>query len=125
MEESLALVIEDNLELGRIFAEAVREAGFTTEVIRTGDKAMRRLAAVVPKLVILDLHLPGVTGAEILSHIRSDPRLQQTRVILATAEAREAEELDDRADLVLLKPVGYQQLRDLADRVGRSPGPVY
>jgi hypothetical protein len=67
-----------------------------------------------------------VQGTEILNGIRSDPRLAGTRVIVATADPRLAEVLHEQADLVLLKPIGFHQLRDLAVRMGGagpSPGP--
>jgi two-component system phosphate regulon response regulator PhoB len=120
VEHALALVIEDNREIGLIFSEAAQEAGYETEIIASGDAALRRLSAVVPALVILDLHLPRVEGTTILDQIRSDPRLKETRVIVATAEARWAEQLHDLADLVLLKPVSFLQLRDLAARLNKD-----
>ena len=117
MEKPLALVIEDNQDVAFIFARAVEEAGYQTETIVSGDEAMQRLASTVPGLVILDLHLPRVDGLDILETIRHDPRLHHTRVMLATADVRKAEELHDVADLVLVKPISYHQLRDLAKRM--------
>lgn len=118
MKRPLALIVEDSQDLADISAEAAREAGFETEIIETGDRALDRLAVVVPALVILDIHLPHVEGPAILDRIRGDPRLAQTRVIVTTADSRRAETVRDKADLVLLKPIGYQQLRDLAARLG-------
>jgi two-component system response regulator AdeR len=121
VEKPLALIIEDEDDLSFIFAEAIGEAGFETEIIKTGDEALARLAELVPDLVILDLHLPRVVGTDILARIRQDGRLDGTRVIVATADATRAEILHERADLVLLKPIGYRQLRDLATRLRASP----
>jgi CheY-like chemotaxis protein len=118
VKRPLALIVEDSQDLADISAEAAREAGFETEIIETGDRALDRLAVVVPALVILDIHLPHVEGPAILDRIRGDPRLAQTRVIVTTADSRRAETVRDKADLVLLKPIGYQQLRDLAARLG-------
>lgn len=123
MEKSLALIVEDNEDVAYIFSEAAEEAGFQTEIIMSGDEALKRLASVIPTLVILDLHLPQVHGEDILAQIRSDPRLEKTRVIVATADASKAEELNDIADLVLLKPIGFFQLRDLAARMGKPRSP--
>jgi hypothetical protein len=44
-------------------------------------------------------------------------------VIIATADPRMAEVLQEEADLVLLKPIGFGQLRDLASRLGISASP--
>lgn len=123
MQKPFALIVEDNDDVAFIFAEAAKEAGYETEVVNSGNKALQRLAAVEPDLVILDLHLPGILGTDILDQIRADERLTDTRVIVATADSRRAEELHEVADLVLLKPIGYSQLRDLAARMGATRPP--
>lgn len=114
MERPKALVIEDHKNSGIIFANALQEAGFECEIIHAGDKALVRLAETVPAVVVLDLELPGVPGVEILRQIRADARLAATCVIIATAFSDVVRRLEDEADLVLLKPVGYGQLRDVA-----------
>ena len=120
MSEPLGLVIEDDEDLSVIFSEALQAAGFTTEIIKSGDKALERLGNVVPQVVVLDLHLPRVAGMDILHRIRGDKRLNNTRVIVATAHPRMAESLRDEADLVLLKPISFSQLRDLAAILGSA-----
>jgi DNA-binding response OmpR family regulator len=118
MDNPLAFIVEDDEDASVIFANALQEAGFECEIIRTGDKALVWLAETVPAVVVLDLELPGVSGAEILRQIRADARLAQTHVIIATAYPDLAVGLEEKADLVLFKPVSYVQLRDLAKRVG-------
>ena len=120
MSEPLGLVIEDDEDLSVIFSEALQAAGFKTEIIKSGDKALERLGEVVPQVVVLDLHLPRVAGMDILHRIRADKRLNNTRVIVATAHPRMAESLRDEADLVLLKPISFSQLRDLAAILGSA-----
>jgi DNA-binding response OmpR family regulator len=117
MSEPLALIIEDEPDLAEIFTEALRAAGFATETIRSGDRARERLAIVVPDVVVLDLHLPRVDGDQLLKQIRGDRRLQSTRVIIASADPLLAETLDGQAELVLIKPISFSQLRDLATRL--------
>jgi DNA-binding response OmpR family regulator len=114
------LIIEDDQDLSIIFSEALQAAGFETEIVRAGDVALERLAATTPSVVVLDLHLPRVAGTEILRHIRADPRLAGVRVIVATAHPHMAESLRDEADLVLLKPISFSQLRDLAAILGSA-----
>jgi len=124
MSSQFALVIEDDKDVAIMFAEALRMAGCKTEIIRAGDAALARLAATVPDVVVLDLHLPRVEGIDILRQIRADARLAGTRVIVVTGDPPAAEGLQDLADLVLIKPVGLDQLSDLATRLisAGSPG---
>jgi DNA-binding response OmpR family regulator len=118
VDNLLALIVEDDEDAGIIFAKALQEAGFECEIIRTGDGALTRLAETAPAVVVLDLELPRVSGVEILRQIRADARLAKTHVIVATAFPDLAAGLEEKADLVLIKPVSYSQLRDLAKRVG-------
>lgn len=113
----LALIIEDDKKQATIFSQALQMADFDTEVISDGHAGIARLAQVVPAIVVLDLHLPYLSGKDILRNIRADERLQNTRVILATADALLAQSLNSDADLVLLKPISFNQLRDLAQRL--------
>ena len=117
MNNSLALIIEDNEDLGIIFEGALQEAGFETEAISDGQTALDRLSEITPVVVVLDLHLPHVSGNDILHQIRADERLADTRVILATADPMMAESLRSKANLVLLKPISFNQLSELAKRL--------
>ncbi|MBU1879130.1 MAG: response regulator [Chloroflexi bacterium] len=118
VDDRLALVIEDQQDLAFMFSQALQAAGFQTELIMDGQVALNRLAQEpAPILVVLDLHLPGISGVTILQHIRATPRLAQTPVIIATADPRMAEPLDTQVELTLLKPISFRQLRDLAARL--------
>ena len=117
MTKPLAIIVEDDPDLSEIFSLSLRGGGFDTELIRDGQVAMDRLAGTPPAVIVLDLHLPHVDGATILEHIRSNERFAKTAVILATADAQVADSLRNKADLVLLKPVSVDQLRELAKRL--------
>lgn len=116
MSNPFSLIIEDDPKLAFIFAQALEMANFETEIVSDGRAALARLAVTTPAVVILDLHLPYMSGKDVLAHIRADERLSQTRVILATADALRAEQLRGEADLVLLKPISIHQLSALAKR---------
>ncbi len=112
----IALVIEDNPDQNLVFTMALNKAGYATESLHNGTDAQKRLKEVVPHIVILDLRMPDIDGNVILAQIRRDARLSKVNVILATADAAFADALESQADLVLLKPVSFSQLSDLANR---------
>jgi len=112
----LAMVIEDNADQNLVFTMALNKAGYSTESIHNGTEAQKRLKEVAPHIIILDLHMPDIDGNIILAQIRTDPRLSKVNVILATADAIFGETLQSQAELVLLKPVSFSQLTDLARR---------
>ena len=118
----LAIIIEDNEDQNLVFTTALEQAGYYTESIQDGTQAQQRLTEVVPKVVVLDLHLPGIDGEKLLHQIRADKRLNGTRVILATADALLASALQSQADFVFLKPISFSQLNQLATRFHRLSG---
>lgn len=117
MSAPLALIVEDEYDISVIFSKALQSAGFETKVIRAGDIALAWLSSGAPDVIVLDLNLPHVSGEAILEYIRTDERLASTKVIVATAFPRMAENLQHEADCVLTKPVSFGQLRDLATRL--------
>jgi DNA-binding response OmpR family regulator len=120
MTQPVALIVEDDKKLAKIFQQALKMAGFETEVAQDGRVALAQLAMMTPAVIVLDLHLPYVSGREVLKEIRANPNLRETRVILATADPAMADTLQDQADLVLIKPISFGQLRDMAARL--KPG---
>ena len=117
MSKHTALIVEDDYDASTIFATALQVVGFDTQIIASGEEAVEHLKSTAPDLVILDLHLPRVVGTDILNQIRSDERLKNTLVIVASADARMADMIRPLADLVLLKPTTFSQVRDLAARL--------
>lgn len=116
MTKPVVFIIEDDAKLNNI-AVITLEADFEIESFRDGTSAAVRLDQFAPNLVVLDLNIPGTSGGELLKKIRSEPNLTKTRVILTTADERQAETLIEEADIVLLKPVSPGQLRELALRI--------
>jgi DNA-binding response OmpR family regulator len=116
MKKPFVLIVEDDPKLREIISITL-EADFELETCADGTTALERLKSTIPEIVVLDLNLPGASGKDILTYIRSEERLTKTRVILTTADDRQAETLNNDADIVLLKPVSPMQLRELALRL--------
>ncbi|MBN2118869.1 MAG: response regulator [Anaerolineales bacterium] len=115
----LALIIEDDEDLAHIFAEALRGVGFEVELLADGQAARERLTkGTAPYLILLDMHIPHVSGGDLLTHvIRKDERLAKAIVIITTADARMGDAYTDLADFVMVKPISFIQLRDLTSRL--------
>lgn len=112
-----ALVIEDDERLADIFEKALQTAGFETQIIPDGRRAIEVLQSTQPTLVVLDLHLPYVSGQEVLRFIHCEPHLKAVKVILATADPAMAESIEEESDLILIKPISFIQLQTLAQRL--------
>ncbi len=123
-----ALVIEDVKEQAVLFSQALEWAGYETAIANDGLEGLKRILETVPHLVLLDLHIPKISGEDVFEQIKKNPDLKHIKVILATGDSSLAEKLNESADLVLLKPIDLLQLRDLAARLidkkllnGKSP----
>ncbi|HSJ90344.1 MAG TPA: response regulator [Anaerolineales bacterium] len=115
---TLALIIEDDEDLASIFAEALRGVGFEVEHVADGKIAQERLkSGAVPYLILLDMHLPHVSGADLLADVKNDERFNNTTIMITTADARMGETYGNQADFVMIKPISFVQLRDLTSRL--------
>jgi CheY-like chemotaxis protein len=114
-----ALIIEDDKDLAEIFAEALRGIGYEVEHVVDGKKAKDRLTSGEPPyLILLDMHLPYISGEELLTAIlKKDERFARTMIIMTTADARMGEAYGDMVDFVMIKPISFVQLRDLTARL--------
>jgi DNA-binding response OmpR family regulator len=116
----LAFIIDDNRDISELFATALQAAEYETEIFVEGSAALKRLRESAPSVIVLDLQLPDIPGMEILETIRTDDRLRGSRVIVVTGEQQMSKSVGRMADLVLLKPISFDQLRDLARRLRPS-----
>jgi two-component system KDP operon response regulator KdpE len=118
---NLAFIIEDNPILSASIAKVLELEGLKTEQIADGKQALFRLSVEAPRLVILDLNLPNVSGVEILEFINHSLHLVNTITVVASADAIRAESLEHRAHMVLVKPFSTQQLAALCRRLIKDP----
>lgn len=81
------LICDDDEQMRRLIATVLRGEGCLLREAGDGHAALEELAADPPDLVLLDLQMPGPDGLELLDHIRSDPALSRTRVLLLSGKA--------------------------------------
>jgi two-component system phosphate regulon response regulator PhoB len=115
----VALLIEDDGDATVIFTTALQQAGLVVETVSDGEQALRRLKEITPDVIVLDWHLPNASGQEVLDFVQADARFKDTLVILASADILAGEGVTGRVE-VLIKPVGFKQLRDLVKRYAKE-----
>ena len=125
MEKLRALIVEDDRDTAQFFQMVMSLLGFECEIAYSAKEALAELALNEPDLILLDMRLgQELDGGDILFQIRSNPRLDNTRVIVITAYPGMADQIDNLADLILLKPVEVDQLRNLVERMVTVETPV-
>ena len=78
------MVVEDDKNINKLVALSVGK-GFDITQIYDGKEAIKKVKAIKPDLVVLDLMLPGADGLEICQFIKKDPELANTIVIIISA----------------------------------------
>lgn len=111
------LVVDDDFMVARIHGAFVERAeGFEVAgTARTGAEALELAASLEPDIVLLDVHLPDISGLEVLERLRAEGR--DVAVVMVTAERGAAAvraALHGGAMQYLVKPFEYD---DLADRL--------
>ncbi len=113
------LVVDDNDALRENLAEALEGEGYEVAVAVDGTDALAHLAREpAPKVVLVDLMMPGMDGGELARRIRSDPRLGGVRLVLTTGLPNARARAGVPVDAVLAKPFGVKELLEALHRVG-------
>jgi DNA-binding response OmpR family regulator len=115
MAAPYAMVIEDDPLVAELFQRALQDAGYQAEIMENGHKAQARLVFTTPDLIVLDMHLPSLEGTVLLRQIRGQRRFKNARFVVATGDQQAAASYSEQVDHILVKPIGYEQLRNLAE----------
>ena len=119
--KSTVLYIEDNPSNFMLVERVLgRRPNLELLTARNGAAGLATAREANPDLILLDLHLPDMHGAEVMKEINGDPRTRGTPVIIITADVtsdRARELLDRGADAYLSKPLDVQQFLDVVDRL--------
>lgn len=78
-------IVDDSKLVTDIITMRLTMAGYSVRTASTGEDALTQIANDPPDLVLLDLHLPGVDGRYVLHQIRSNPTLDNVRVVVMTS----------------------------------------
>jgi two-component system, OmpR family, alkaline phosphatase synthesis response regulator PhoP len=84
MNDAPVLVIEDDESIRDLVGETLREAGYRVEEAPTGEAGLRRARAETPRLVVLDLLLPGMDGWQVISELRRTAQLERVPVLVVS-----------------------------------------
>ena len=88
------------------------------EVSVTGLDGLAAMRARRPDLILLDMHLPDISGMELLRHLKSDPHTANIPIVVVSADAlaqQIADALEAGAERYLTKPVSVGELLAVID----------
>lgn len=86
------LHVEDDPDIREIAEMALSLSGrFELLQCASGPEAIEKAATFMPDLIVLDMMMPGMTGRQVLEHLRQIPALSRTPAVFMTARAQHAE----------------------------------
>ena len=119
------VVIEDDPSSAELVGVHLSAAGLRPVTVRTGEEGLAAIRALRPTAVVLDIHLPGMDGWDVLSAIKADPQLAPTPVVVVSVLPERGRGFALGAADYLVKPVSKEGLlgavwRAVAERLDRN-----
>lgn len=106
-EQLVALVVDDEPQFLEIIGAKLSSSGFHVETAGSGEEGMKKAKTLQPDLMLLDVKMPGMSGAEALLKLKDDPATKDIPVIFITNFS------DPRAELQDIQEVGNRFSRDV------------
>jgi two-component system phosphate regulon response regulator PhoB len=108
------LVVDDEEDILELVGYNLRKAGYSVTCVSSGGEALRAARSAMPDLIVLDLMLPGLSGLEICTLLKNDPKTKETAIVMLTACGEEADVvrgLELGADDYVTKPFSPKVLQ--------------
>jgi CheY-like chemotaxis protein len=123
-DDASILLVDDDPKTLELLEEILRSAGYETQSVRSGARALEVLSSKLVSAVLLDLMMPGMDGFEVLRHIRKEDSLNELPIFVITAKSLTQSELTvlKSQTQALLQKTGswHQQLIVELERVVQS-----
>lgn len=107
MAKARILVVDDEEHIAELLRVNLEEEGYLVETAASGEEALLAVRRERPDLIVLDLMLPGIQGAEVCRELRRDLRMRRIPIIMLTAKGEEqniVEGIESGADDYITKP---------------------
>jgi signal transduction histidine kinase/DNA-binding response OmpR family regulator len=93
IDDSVILLVDDDPKSLELLAETLRSAGYETQSVQNGARALEVLSSKIIDAVLLDLLMPGMDGFEVIRHVRSRANLQDLPIFVMTGKTLTSEEI--------------------------------
>jgi two-component system, cell cycle response regulator DivK len=127
MAGELVLIVDDNAQNLKLVRVLLRAEGYDVRTAVDAEEALGELEWFTPRLILMDLQLPGMDGLELTRLLKSDPMRRGISIVAVTAYAMKGDEEKARAagcDGYVAKPIDVERLshlvRELLDQQRRQ-----
>jgi CheY-like chemotaxis protein len=84
-DKPLILVVDDEESLIEIMSMKLAASGFDVAVAHNGKEAILQAAAVLPDLILMDIHMPDQTGTDAALAIKQNPKMKDIKIAFLTS----------------------------------------
>jgi two-component system cell cycle response regulator DivK len=120
------LVVDDNPQNLKLTRVLLTSEGYSIRTAADAEEALFVLESFAPRLILMDLQLPGMDGLELTRRLKADPAYRDVKIIALTAYAMKGDGEKARAagcDDYVTKPIDTNALaRLVAEYLRREPG---
>ena len=113
MQTDARILVVDDDQTNLKFLREILEDDYPLETVASGEDALNIIHEFKPKVILLDIMLPGISGYEVCETIRKDEQLSGVRVILISAKAMVNERqrgFEAGADDYITKPFDHEEI---------------
>src|ERR1700691_2586377 len=115
---SVALVVDDSMLIRYTVCRFLEERGFTVESATNGIEAVHMLEKLVPDLIVTDMEMPKMSGSELITAVKKDPRTASVPIIIVAGRSSGFDENEKRANFAIYKDMDIEtQLQKALDAV--------
>jgi CheY-like chemotaxis protein len=115
-----AVVVDDDQKIIIMTGEILSRMGFRIFSAGDGKKGLELIKQVIPDLIVCDLLLPGIHGAELCNLVRQDPSLDNAKIIAISAVYNESDYklvMNCKADAFIEKPFDIDDFEQLVNEL--------
>lgn len=110
------LLVEDHPDTAAAVLHLLTERGYAVITAEDGQQALDLLeSGIRPRLILIDLMLPHVSGTDLLTYLQREPDLRHTPTVVITGVPKE--QIRVVADAVFSKPLDFDQLTAKIDQL--------
>jgi DNA-binding response OmpR family regulator len=110
VEHVIILVVEDDPLIRTLLTDVLTDEGYNVVAAETGDQALTVIGTVWPRLITLDLDLPGISGDRILAELRRRDETRELPIVLVTATEPIPPPVRRLAQAIVPKPFDIDRL---------------
>jgi two-component system, cell cycle response regulator DivK len=120
------LIVDDNPQNLKLVRVLLTGEGYDVRAVADAEEALHELERFTPRLILMDLQLPGMDGLELTRRLKADPARRGITIIALTAYAMKGDELKALSagcDGYVTKPIDLDRLTKIvADHLTRQRG---